>query len=169
MSYGCTKNRIYYPCNRDDFCCRFAAANAIRNSGAAISVAGERQAGQFGDELFDLAHSIEMAHFVLRHRSFPLRHFSEQRSSVDTQQLAKISFDSRRHLCLVERKDLGLQRAARKRAQQHVIVRRAPGKFHAAERARDQRSLLDKRHNKAESIQRMSDSCAPVTEVDRCS
>jgi hypothetical protein len=96
----------------------------------------------------------------------PISQFREYRSFVYPQQLTQICFNA----CfqVVECEHLGLQRAAGKRAQQHVIVRRTVSKLARAERAGEQRALFDKRHHESKTIQRMFDRGPRISEVDRC-
>src|ERR1051326_3737203 len=144
-----------------------ATANTIPNAPATIGVTGQCQSWNLTRQLLDRIYLLQVTDLVLRHRVFPFRDFDEQRFFSDPQQFTKITLDSHAHLALIERKDLRLQRSTRERAQQYVPFRRASRKFHAAERTRDQRSLFDERHDKTESVQRMRNCCAPVTEVDR--
>jgi len=64
--------------------------DAIGKANAPIAIASQRQSGKPVQEFLDSIHMIEMANRVLRHRSFPFENASEERFSIETQNLAKV-------------------------------------------------------------------------------
>ena len=71
--------------------CGFAAgADAVGDADAAVSVAGESEAGQLLAQVLDAVETIEMSDTVLRHGGLPFVDASEQRLGSQSQEFAAV-------------------------------------------------------------------------------
>src|SRR5215813_6593307 len=103
-----------------------------------------------------------MPNMILWHRALPLLHDAKERWMIDAQQIPQVIERVIQQLMFVQIENLRLQCAAGEGAQQDIILRSSSRKLYAAKCASENRSPLNKRNYKTETVERVSNIASSV-------
>ena len=152
---------------REQFFCGVAAGtNAVGNADAAVSVAGESEAGQLLAQAFDAVEAIEMSDAVLRHGGLPFVDAGEERLGTQAEDLLQFVAHDADDVIVGERPNVFSIHASKKAAQERAVLGSAMGEFVVNE-SRSQQLLSFTAWDKESEARwkRLTDS-AIVTEAD---